>query len=157
MRVLQFAFDGRPDNPHLPTNYVANTVVYTGTHDNATTRGWFEELPDRQRQNLRNYLQRREGKESGAAAALIELAWSSVAALAMAPLQDILNLGNEARMNLPGRPGGNWRWRVTDDALAGPAFQWLRDVTETTNRGAGRAAPGGCEEKNDDGRHRAAG
>jgi 4-alpha-glucanotransferase len=145
MRVLQFAFDGRQDNPHLPTNYVANTVVYTGTHDNATTRGWFAELPDRQRQNLWNYLKQPEGKECGAASALVELAWSSVAALAMAPLQDILNLGNEARMNLPGRPGGNWGWRGTEDELAGPAFQWLHDVTKTTNRGITRTAPGGVQ------------
>jgi 4-alpha-glucanotransferase len=145
MRVLQFAFDGKPDNPHLPTNYVANTVVYTATHDNATTRGWFEELPDRQRQNLRNYLKQPEGKEYVAASALIELAWSSVAALAMVPLQDILNLGNEARMNLPGRAEGNWRWRCTKDKLMGPAFQWLHDVTAAANRGVARTAPGGAQ------------
>jgi 4-alpha-glucanotransferase len=142
MRVLQFAFDGRPDNPHLPSNYVANTVVYTGTHDNATTRGWFEELPERQRQNLRNYLKPLAAKECGAASALVELAWSSVAALAMAPLQDILNLGNEARMNLPGRTQGNWRWRCTEDELAVPAFQWLHDVTVSANRGVARTVPG---------------
>ena len=145
MRVLQFAFDGRPDNPHLPSNYVANTVVYTGTHDNATTRGWFEELPERQRQNLRNYLKPLAAKECGAASALVELAWSSVAALAMAPLQDILNLGNEARMNLPGRAEGNWRWRCTKDKLMGPAFQWLHDVTAAANRGVARTAPGGAQ------------
>jgi 4-alpha-glucanotransferase len=145
MRVLQFAFDDSQDNPHLPTNYVANTVVYTGTHDNATTRGWFAELPDRQRQNLRNYLKQPAVKECGAASALIELAWSSVAALAMAPLQDILNLGNEARMNLPGRPGGNWGWRCTKDELTASAFQRLQDVTETTNRGVTRTAPCGVQ------------
>ena len=62
MRVLQFAFDGRSDNPHLPHNYVPNTVVYTGTHDNPTTRGWFEDLPDDQRQNVWNYLKRPTGR-----------------------------------------------------------------------------------------------
>jgi 4-alpha-glucanotransferase len=134
MRVLQFAFDGKSDNPHLPRNYPPNTVVYTGTHDNPTTRGWFEDLPERQRQNLWNYLKRPAGDGSAVASALIDLAWSSGAALAMAPLQDILNLGNEARMNLPGRAEGNWRWRCTENLLAAPAFQWLHDLTNGTNR-----------------------
>lgn len=133
-RVLQFAFDGSYDNPYLPRNYVTNTVVYTGTHDNPTTRGWFEELPDYQRQNLWNYL-KRQGVESGEAApALMSLAWSSVAALAMAPLQDLLNQGREARMNVPGRAEGNWRWRCTEDMLSAPAFEWLRDLTNSSNR-----------------------
>ena len=133
-RVLQFAFDGNVDNPHLPRNYVPNTVAYTGTHDNATTCGWFEALPEDQRQNLWNYLQRPGGKSDEAAGELIRLVWSSVAALAMAPLQDVLNLGAEARMNVPGRPEGNWRWRCTADMLSVPAWQWLRDVTKTSNR-----------------------
>ena len=91
--MLQFAFDGHSDNPYLPHNYVPNTVVYTGTHDNNTTRGWFEELPDDQRQNLWRYLKRPAGNGDMAAPALMDLAWSSAAALAMAPLQDLLNLG----------------------------------------------------------------
>src|SRR6202035_5583381 len=85
-RVLQFAFDGHPDNPYLPHNFVSNTVVYTGTHDNNTTRGWFEELPDDQRQNLWGYLKRSRGDAGEAAPALMRLAWSSEAALALAPL-----------------------------------------------------------------------
>src|SRR5271169_3114539 len=116
-RVLQFAFDGKSDNPHLPNNYAHNTVVYTGTHDNPTTRGWFEELPAQQRQCLLDYLKRPSGEGCEAASILINLAWSSAAALAMAPLQDLLNLGNGARMNLPGRAEGNWRWRCTEDML----------------------------------------
>jgi 4-alpha-glucanotransferase len=134
MRVLQFAFDGQSDNPHLPNNYAPNTVVYTGTHDNPTTRGWFEELPDQQRQNLWNYLKRPTGESREAASALINLAWCSVAALAMTPLQDLLDLGNDARMNLPGRAEGNWRWRCTEDMLTPAAFQWLHDLTRTSNR-----------------------
>jgi 4-alpha-glucanotransferase len=134
MRVLQFAFDGKLDNLHLPNNYVRNTVVYTGTHDNPTTRGWFEELPDQQRQNLWNYLKRPAGESREAASALINLAWSSMAALAMAPLQDLLNLGSDARMNLPGRAEGNWRWRCTEDMLTSAAFQWLHDLTKTSDR-----------------------
>jgi 4-alpha-glucanotransferase len=134
MRVLQFAFDGSWDNPHLPHNFVPNTVVYTGTHDNATTRGWYEESPPHQRQCLWNYLKRPAGESNEAAPALIELAWSSAAALAIAPLQDILNLGSEARMNLPGHAEGNWRWRSTEDMLMPEAFRWLHDLTQTSNR-----------------------
>jgi 4-alpha-glucanotransferase len=133
-RVLQFAFDGSPDNPYLPHNYVPNAVVYTGTHDNNTTRGWFDELPNDRRQNLWNYLKRSTGEGSEAAAALLRLAWSSTAALALAPLQDLLNLGADARMNVPGRADGNWRWRYTEEMLSPPVFQWLRDLTETCNR-----------------------
>jgi 4-alpha-glucanotransferase len=135
MRVLQFAFDGHPGNPHLPRNYVANSVVFTGTHDNPTTRGWFEDLPDDQRRNMWNYLQRPAGDVSQAAPALMGLAWSSAAALAMAPLQDLLNLGNEARMNVPGRADGNWRWRSTEDMLnRSPAFEWVRNLTNSSHR-----------------------
>jgi 4-alpha-glucanotransferase len=135
MRVLQFAFDGRPDNPYLPGNYVSNTVAYTGTHDNPTTRGWFEDLPDDQRQNLWTYLKQRPSDSNDAAPALMELAWSSSAALAMAPLQDLLSLGREARMNVPGRPDGNWRWRSTEEMLSDHrAFEWLRELTKTSNR-----------------------
>jgi 4-alpha-glucanotransferase len=134
MRVLQFAFDGNWDNPHLPHNFVPNTVVYTGTHDNATTRGWYEELPPYQQQSLWNYLKRPAGGSREAAPALMELAWSSAAALAIAPLQDILNLGSEARMNLPGHAEGNWRWRATEDMLAPEAFRWLHDLTQTSKR-----------------------
>jgi 4-alpha-glucanotransferase len=132
-RVLQFAFDGSSDNPYLPQNYVANTVAYTGTHDNPTTRGWFEDLPEDQRRNVRNYLGRPVG-DSEAAPALMGLAWSSVAGLAMAPLQDLLNLGREARMNIPGRADGNWRWRVSEELLSPAAFRWLSDLTATSKR-----------------------
>jgi 4-alpha-glucanotransferase len=134
MRVLQFAFDDKSDNPHLPCNYPPNTVVYTGTHDNPTTRGWYEELAVRQRQYLWKYVTRPSGERHEAASTLINLAWSSAAALAMAPLQDLLNLGNDARMNLPGQAEGNWRWRCTEDALTSTAFQWLHDLTKTSNR-----------------------
>ena len=133
-RILQFAFDGHPDNPYLPNNFVHNAVVFTGTHDNATTREWYEELPGYQRQNLWSYLKRAPGESQEAASALIELAWSSSAALAMAPLQDLLNLGSETRMNVPGRVDGNWRWRCTEDMLSPPAFQWLHELTETSHR-----------------------
>ncbi len=135
-RVLQFAFDGTSDNPYLPQNYVTNTVAYTGTHDNPTTRGWFEDLPEDQRRNVRNYLRLPIGESSAAAPALMGLAWSSVAGLAMAPLQDLLNLGREARMNVPGRADGNWRWRASREMLAGPAFEDLKHLTDISKRTA---------------------
>jgi 4-alpha-glucanotransferase len=143
-RVLQFAFDGHTDNPYLPRNFVPNTVVYTGTHDNDTTRGWFEGLPDWQQHNLWNYLGRSGGQVDEAAWELIRLAWSSSAALAIAPVQDVLNLGSDARMNVPGRADGNWRWRCTEHMLSGSAFRSLRDVTEKSHRLADveRSAPG---------------
>ncbi len=136
-RVLQFAFDGNAHNPHLPDNYVHNTVVYTGTHDNPTTRGWYEDLPETARRNLWRSARRAQGTSAEAAPALLQLAWSSVAALAMAPLQDVLNLGQDARMNRPGSAEGNWRWRVTEDQLSTAAFESLRELTRASSRSAG--------------------
>ena len=133
-RVLQFAFDGASDNPYLPHNYVPNTVVYTGTHDNPTTREWFEDLPPDRRDNVWSYLKRPEGTSDEVAWEMIGLAWSSVAALAIAPLPDVLNLGREARMNVPGRAEDNWRWRCTDAMLSGSCFQHLRDLTNVSTR-----------------------
>jgi 4-alpha-glucanotransferase len=133
-RVLQFAFDGHPNNPYLPRNYVSNAVVYTGTHDNPPTRQWYEDLQDWQRQDLWGYLKRAPGGSAEVAPALMSLAWSSIAALAIAPLQDLLNLGRGARMNVPGSADGNWRWRFTEDILSPAAFQSLRDMTEGSKR-----------------------
>ena len=111
-----------------------NTIAYTGTHDNNTTRGWFEAAPDGERQRLWNYLGRSPGDSSEAAPAMMRLAWSSPAALAMAPLQDLLNLGAEARMNVPGRTEGNWRWRCAEAMLSPSTFERLCDLTEVSNR-----------------------
>jgi 4-alpha-glucanotransferase len=140
-RVLQFAFGGDSDNPYLPHNYNSNTVVYTGTHDNDTTRGWFEKLPDQQRRSLWNYLRQPAGPSDEAAWQLIRLAWSSIAALAIAPLQDLLNLGTDARMNVPGKAHDNWSWRCTEDLLSEKAFRNLRELTATTNRSAVTQSP----------------
>ncbi len=140
MRVLQFAFDGSPQNPHLPQNYVPNTVAYTGTHDNNTTRGWFEALPEQQKQVLSAYVRQVPVENRDAAPELMRLAWSSSAALAIAPLQDLLNLGGSARMNTPGQASGNWGWRITDDVLSPAAFDWLRDLTKETGRSPGQLA-----------------
>jgi len=133
-RVLQFAFDGHPDNPYLPNNFVSNTVAYTGTHDNAPTREWYEQLPEYQRQNFWNYLKRTPGASEDAAPLLVNLLWSSTAALTVAPLQDLLNLGAESRMNIPGRASGNWRWRYAGDMASLQDFQWLRELTMMSQR-----------------------
>jgi 4-alpha-glucanotransferase len=135
-RVLQFAFDGHADNPYLPQNFVGNTVAYTGTHDNPPTREWYEQLPDSQKQTLWSQLKRQLANSAEAAPALIDLAWSSVAALTMAPLQDVLDLGAGSRMNIPGRADGNWRWRFTEEMLSATALHWLGRLTVKAKRGA---------------------
>src|ERR1700747_3383828 len=133
-KVLQFAFDGSPGNPHLPENYSTNTVVYTGTHDNNTTRGGFKTLSEGEREKIRGYLNRANCDGSKIAEELVRMAWSSVAALAIVPLQDLLNLGAEARMNLPGSADSNWSWRLTENMLDASVFQRLRDFTAGSNR-----------------------
>jgi 4-alpha-glucanotransferase len=133
-RVLQFGFDGRRDNIHLPHNCDANSVVYTATHDNATSREWFQELPEAQRRYFWEYLRRPAGEISDATTELIRAAWSSPAALAITPLQDLLNLARSARMNIPGTAEGNWRWRATWHMLSAWNFEWLKDLTKRSNR-----------------------
>lgn len=109
MAVLQFAFEDDPDNLYLPHNIERNSVLYTGTHDNQTTVGWFSSAPDSVRQQVLNYLGR-DG--SDIAWDFIRLALNSQAVIAMAPMQDVLRLGDQARMNVPGKPDGNWSWRL---------------------------------------------
>jgi len=133
-RVLQFAFDGNPQNPHLPENYPANTVVYTGTHDNNTTRGWFEALPEMEQATVRRKLNRKGGDSLGVTGELLRLAWCSNAAMAIAPLQDLLNLGAEARMNTPGTIDSNWSWRASKEMLNAAQFHRLYDLTGASNR-----------------------
>jgi 4-alpha-glucanotransferase len=131
MKVLQFAFGDNASNPYLPHNYERNCVVYTGTHDNDTSRGWYATQPELVRHRVRVYLGR-DG--SDVAWDLIRLAWQSVAVLAVAPLQDVLNLGNEARMNFPGRAGGNWGWRVRPEQLELGVASRLAELTAIYGR-----------------------
>jgi 4-alpha-glucanotransferase len=145
-RVLQFAFDGHSDNPYLPHNYASNTVVYTGTHDNPPTRQWYEELPAEQQANVWRYLKSSPAVGRNVAWDLIRLAWSSTAALAIAPLQDLLNLGAEARMNVPGRADGNWAWRSAEELLSGPYLKYLLDLTINSNRGSIQRPDHSCAE-----------
>ncbi len=126
MKVLQFAFSD-PQNPYLPHNYTSTRwVVYTGTHDNDTTVGWFQSLDGKTRDFVLRYLAR-DGRDI--AWDFIRLAWQSVAVLAVAPLQDVLRLGSEARMNTPGRPAGNWTWRVQTSMLTPDVARALADLT----------------------------
>jgi 4-alpha-glucanotransferase len=113
MKILQFAFD-EPENPFLPHNYSENFVAYTGSHDNDTSRGWYQNAPDVEKDFFRRYLAR---SGSDVAWDLIRAVWSSVAVYSLAPMQDFLNLGSEARMNTPGRLGGNWGWRMSPWAI----------------------------------------
>jgi len=114
MRVLQFAFDGGPDNPYLPHNHEANTVVYTGTHDNDTSCGWFESLDRRQQVHVLDYLGL---PQESMPWPLIRSALASTARLAVVPMQDLMGLGPEHRMNTPGTVEGNWQWRYSWDQI----------------------------------------
>jgi 4-alpha-glucanotransferase len=119
MKILQFAFEGGPKDSFLPHNYPQNCVVYTGTHDNDTGRGWYKRVTEKERDFCRRYLAR-DGCDI--AWDMIRANWASVAVFALAPMQDFLSLGNEARMNYPGNPSGNWQWRMHAAAL-NPSLQ----------------------------------
>jgi 4-alpha-glucanotransferase len=132
MKVLQFAFGSDPANPFLPFNYPRNAVVYTGTHDNDTTVGWYNQASDWEKQNLLLYL----GciSPDGIHWDLIRLALSSIANQAIIPLQDILGLGTEARMNFPSVAEGNWGWRYQPEALTEELSQKLKVLTALSGR-----------------------
>lgn len=119
MVVLQFAFDGDEDNPHLPTQHRPDAVVYTGTHDNDTTLGWWRSLDDSGRARVRRWLEAMQDIDPATPMpeALIDSALASAANLAMLPVGDLLALGSEARINVPGTRDGNWCWRLPDGAL----------------------------------------
>ncbi|BCS53930.1 4-alpha-glucanotransferase [Geobacter sp. SVR] len=110
MKILQFAFDSGPDNYYLPHNHIRNCIVYTGTHDNDTTLGWFDSLSPTQRHDVCEYIGS-SGHE--AVGAILRLALMSVANTVILPFQDLLGLPSEARMNLPGTSSGNWGWRFS--------------------------------------------
>ncbi|XP_004302227.1 PREDICTED: 4-alpha-glucanotransferase, chloroplastic/amyloplastic [Fragaria vesca subsp. vesca] len=135
MAVLQFGFGSDAANPHLPHNHERNQVVYTGTHDNDTIRGWWDVLPQKEKSNVLKYLSIHE--EEGISWAMIKGALSSVAQTAIMPMQDILRLGSSARMNIPATQFGNWGWRmpssVTFDSLETEALQ-LKDMLSMYGR-----------------------
>jgi 4-alpha-glucanotransferase len=132
MRVLQFAFGSdAPDDPHKPHNYVQHCVVYTGTHDNDTARGWFSTLTPEERRRALLYLH-----SHGRAVHwdMIRVALASVADTVIVPLQDVLGLGATARMNLPGTDQKNWRWRLQPRQLHARLRERLRTLTHTYGR-----------------------
>lgn len=131
MKVLQFAFDSDASNPYLPFNLDFACVVYTGTHDNDTTRGWFAAQSEALRHRVRLYLGT-DGQDIGWD--FIRLALASVADLAVIPLQDLLGLGSEGRMNKPGDPSGNWQWRYLPHALTEEIAGRMRSMTEIYGR-----------------------
>jgi 4-alpha-glucanotransferase len=130
MKILQFGFSSK-DSPHLPHNYDRCTVVYTGTHDNDTARGWFENATEEERALVREYL---GCNAENVAWGLTRSAFASVADSAIVPVQDILNLGSEVRMNLPGATRGNWSWRLRPGALTAEDAKRMRRLAEITGR-----------------------
>lgn len=133
MKILQFAFSTDAADAYLPHNYSRNCVVYPGTHDNDTSRGWYASASQAERAFCRRYLGR---VEDDIAWDFIRLAWSSIAVFALATIQDVLSLGAEARMNLPGRESGNWGWRFAQGQLGDDHYRRLADLTNLYGRDA---------------------
>jgi 4-alpha-glucanotransferase len=131
MVVLQFAFDGDATNPHLPHNHARDDVVYTGTHDNDTTLGWFASAPPATRERMLDYLGQPGEAIPGP---LIRAALASVATLAVLPVQDVLGLDGGARTNTPGTVEGNWAWRLSPGQLTADVAQRLRALVDLYGR-----------------------
>lgn len=131
MKIMQFAFDSGPSNQYLPHNHQKNSVVYTGTHDNDTTAGWYNSLSETQRNHVRRYV---GGKGQDVLECLLRSVFMSVADTAIFPLQDLLHLGSEARMNIPGTAFGNWGWRFTWDMVARDLAGHIREQVECYGR-----------------------
>ena len=134
MKVLQFAFDSRDTGSardYLPHNYTENAVVYTGTHDNDTTIGWFEDISDDDWNLARDYLCDFYTPDEEMDRPFVALAMQSIARMCIIPMQDYLGLGTEARMNIPSTIGCNWRWRMTEDQFT---EDLCRDILAQTRR-----------------------
>ena len=130
MKVIQFAFSGEADNPHLPHNYAGDFVAYTGTHDNNTTKGWLASLKKEEKLMVQNYL----GTENIDSWQLVRKVEESVAGLAIVPMQDILGLSTPARMNKPGTTKGNWLWRLDPKSLTKDHEGKLLELTKLFGR-----------------------
>ena len=132
MKILGFAFDSGEENDYLPHTYTKNCVVYTGTHDNDTLVGWFQKAKEEDREFARNYLNSRADEEIHWDA--IRGAWSSVACMAISPVQDFLGLGSEARINTPGVASGNWQWRLKQGVLNNELAERIAKLTKIYSR-----------------------
>nr|BAG55480.1 putative glycoside hydrolase [uncultured bacterium] len=131
MKILQFAFGGERNSQFLPHNFDHNCVVYTGTHDNETILGWYQNATEDERDHVRRYM---AVDGSNICWDMIQMAYMSVANTAVATLQDLMQLDNVARMNFPGRAAGNWQWRYRNDQLTDDIATRLRDLTELYGR-----------------------
>jgi 4-alpha-glucanotransferase len=131
MKILHFAFEGGAVNGYLPHNYKSNCVVYTGTHDNDTSQGWFNGLSPVVQQSVLAYL---HCSEAVVVEELVRAVMASVAQMAIVPVQDILGLGSAARMNVPGNASGNWGWRMTPGACTEGIAHWLGHLTRLYGR-----------------------
>ncbi|MBC7127637.1 MAG: 4-alpha-glucanotransferase [Candidatus Methanosuratincola petrocarbonis] len=134
MKVLIFAFDGKPDNPYLPENHETNSVSYTGTHDTNTIKGWFkEEATHEVKENLFRYLGRRVG-EKEVSTEMVRLAMGSRSKLCVVPIQDVLSLGSEARLNVPSSPLNNYLWKMTGNLLDKEKLAEFAQITRDSRR-----------------------
>lgn len=131
MKILQFAFGSDAENENLPHNYESNFVAYTGTHDNDTTLGWLNSIEKPERKMLRKYL-KGNGKEL--VRQMTEYVWASAARMAIIPMQDVLALDSDARMNTPGTASGNWGWRFTWPQVRSNHALFLKEITKKYNR-----------------------
>jgi len=128
MKVLQLAFDAREPGNYLPYTYTKNCVVYTGTHDNNTTRGWYQDTDEECKIYLREYLDKTDLNEENVSWNMVSLAMSSVADLCIIPMQDYLNLNGSARINTPSILGGNWEWRLTNNSVGDRILNRIRNL-----------------------------
>ncbi len=134
MKILHFAFNGDPQHPYLPENYSERCIAYTGTHDNNTSKGWYrKDLGNHEKGVLNTYF-KKNINESNVAAELIHAALHSRAVIALMPMQDCLNLGEEARMNIPGTVLGNWEWRLLAGSLTKELANHLSQITRESQR-----------------------
>ena len=134
MKILQFAFDAREESDYLPHNYIKNSIVYTGTHDNDTTLGWFNTIPRHDKRFAKKYLNIRSNKD--VVWEFIRATMASVSDTAIIPMQDYLGLGKEGRINTPSTLGGNWTWRMDSGAATDELAERICDMAKTYGRKA---------------------
>ena len=132
MKILQFAFDESEKSDYLPYHYTANSVVYTGTHDNDTTVGWYASLNRHDKGFLKKYLHIKNGKTVHLD--LIRAALGSVSDTAVIPMQDYLGLGSEARINMPSTLGDNWKWRMKKGQISGELAKQICELSRLYGR-----------------------
>jgi 4-alpha-glucanotransferase len=134
MKILQFAFDSREESDYLPHNYPKNCIVYTGTHDNETARGWLDSILPEELCSVREYLAVETDDPEEIVDKLIRMGLSSVADLCIIPLQDYLYLDNRSRLNTPSTLGNNWKWRASESEINGALAKRIRKVTQLFGR-----------------------